>query len=186
MKSACTSLFMKIQIPRAVKRNTFLTQLQFFFCLPYLECLCVYTRIHKKLHYDKMLFPFFAINTNCSCNFCTIMSYFYQKHLGKQNDIFFYLFWFIGNLTYLAKACWNTPRYNFIAIAIAKSNFNLKFKSIFIYSFKTPLFGFQSKKSIASSKLFSCMKKIIFRLINPDCKIKRKEFRISKCVLIQI
>ena len=89
MKSACTSLFMKIQIPRAVKRNTFLTQLQFFFCLPYLECLCVYTRIHKKLHYDKMLFPFFAINTNCSCNFCTIISYFYQKHLGKQNDIFF-------------------------------------------------------------------------------------------------
>ena len=86
MKSACTSLFMKIQIPRAVKRNTFLTQLQFFFCLPYLECLCVYTRIHKKLHYDKMLFPFFAINTNCSCNFCTIMSYFYQKHLGKQSD----------------------------------------------------------------------------------------------------
>jgi hypothetical protein len=120
MKSACTSLFMKIQIPRAVKRNTFLTQLQFFFCLPYLECLCVYTRIHKKLHYDKMLFPFFAINTNCSCNFCTIMSYFYQKHLGKQNDKSF-SFLIHRKLDLYRKIYWNTLQYDFIAIL--KNNF---------------------------------------------------------------
>ena len=120
MKSACTSLFMKIQIPRAVKRNTFLTQLQFFFCLPYLECLCVYTRIHKKLHYDKMLFPFFAINTNCSCNFCTIMSYFYQKHLGKQSDKSF-SFLIHRKLDLYRKIYWNTLQYDFIAIL--KNNF---------------------------------------------------------------
>ena len=115
MKSACISLFMKIQIPRAVKRNTFLTQLQFFFCLPYLECLCVYTRIHKKLHYDKMLFPFFAINTNCSCNFCTIMSYFYQKHLGKQSDKSF-SFLIYRKLDLYRKIYGNTFLYDFIAI----------------------------------------------------------------------
>ena len=141
------------------------------------------------MHYDKMLFPFFAINTNCSCNFCTIMSYFYQKHLGKQSDKSF-CFLIHSKHDFYRKICWNTSQYDFIAILKNNFPFDTDIKNLgpYLFILKSEIwtlsFFASNQKKILSLKSMYCQsiffftKKIIFRLINPDWEIKREKFNV--------
>ena len=177
MKSACISLFMKIQIPRAVKRNTFLTQLQFFFSAFLISNVYVCTQEYiRNCIMTKCYSHFLPLTQIAAATFAQSWATF-TKNILENKVTNLSAFWFIGNLTFYRKmleyfSVWVNCNLNNNFPIHTGIKIQLKFKSMFIHSELHPFLVSNQKKlslltSIASSKYFFCIKKMISRLINP-------------------